>query len=190
MITKTDALIWLKENEPSVYYLRESQESLSKDINLRDLGKLFADANEHIQKDWINENTKLDVEVRDDFDDDANASGYDLHTIDGVLKIQSKLRAKILNLEQTRRKSKKNENSSDTGHVRYSVGEADVYLFSRPNIEDYLNIGRWGYIAIPERYLIDKKNPEYLVPRVNKSIWINFVGRAKEILEGEYDRKK
>ena len=119
MITKTDALIWLKENEPSVYYLRESQESLSKDINLRDLGKLFADANEHIQKDWINENTKLDVEVRDDFDDDANASGYDLHTIDGVLKIQSKLRAKILNLEQTRRKSKKNENSSDTGHVRY-----------------------------------------------------------------------
>jgi len=190
IMEKIEALKWLKENEPSVYYLRESQKSLSKDINLRDLGKLFADANEHIQKDWINENTKLDVEVRDDFDDDANASGYDLHTIDGVLKIQSKLRSKILNLEQTRRKSKKNKNSSDTGHVRYSVGEADVYLFSRPNIEDYLNIGRWGYIAIPERWLIDKNNSKYLVPRVNKSIWENFVGRAKEILEEEYDRKK
>ncbi len=190
MITKTDALIWLKENEPSVYYLRESQKSLSKDINIRDLGKLFADPNEHIQKDWINENTKLDVVVRDDFDDDANAAGHDLETTDGVLKIQSKLRATTLHLEQTRRKSIKNENSSDTGHVTYSVGEADVYLFSRPDVEDYLNIGKWNYIAIPERYLIDKKNPEYLVPRVNKSIWINFVGRAKEILEGEYDRKK
>ena len=190
MTTKTDALIWLKENEPSVYYLRESQKSLSKDINLRDLGKLFADANEHIQKDWINENTKLDVEVRDDFDDDANAAGHDLDTTDRVLKIQSKLRAATLHLEQTRRKSIKNENSSDTGHVTYSVGEADVYMFSQPDIEDYLNIDKWNYIAIPERFLIDKDNPEYLVPRVNKSIWKIFVGRAKEMLEGEYDRKK
>ena len=107
-----------------------------------------------------------------------------------MLKIQVKLRATDIHLEQTRRKSKKNKNSSDTGHVRYSVGEADVYLFSRPNIEDYLNIGRWGYIAIPERWLIDKNNPKYLVPRVNKSIWENFVGRSKEILEEEYDRKK
>jgi len=190
IMEKIEALKWLKENEPSVYYLRESQKSLSKDINLRDLGKLFADANEHIQKDWINENTKLDVEVRDDFDDDANAAGHDLDTTDRVLKIQSKLRAATLHLEQTRRKSIKNENSSDTGHVTYSVGEADVYMFSQPDIEDYLNIDKWNYIAIPERFLIDKDNPEYLVPRVNKSIWKNFVGRAKEILEGEYDRKK
>ena len=190
MITKTEVLNWLKEYEPAVYYLRESQKFLSKDINLRDLGKLFADPNEHIQMDWINENTSLDVEMRDDFDDDANAAGYDLETTDGVLKIQSKLRAATLHLEQTRRKSIKNKNSSDTGHVTYSVGEADVYLFSRPNVKDYLNINKWDYIAIPERYLIDKDNPEYLVPRVNKSIWGKFVGLAEEILEEEYDRKK
>tara|TARA_Y100001963_G_C6781031_1_gene449873 strand:- start:2641 stop:3216 length:576 start_codon:yes stop_codon:yes gene_type:complete len=189
-VTKTEALNWLRENEPSVYYLRESQKSLSNDVNLRDLGKLFADPNEHIQKDWVNENTKLNVEVRDDFEDDANAAGYDLYTTDGVLTIQSKLRARGLHLEQTRRKSKKNENSSSTGHVRYSVGEADVYLFSRPDVEDYLNIGKWNYIAIPERFLVDKENPKYLVPRVNKSIWKNFIGRATEILEEEYDRKK
>lgn len=190
MVTKIEALNWLKENEPSVYYLRESQKSLSKDTNLRDLGKLFADPNEHIQKDWINNNTKLNVVVRDDYESDANAAGHDLETTDEVLKIQSKLRAKTLHLEQTRRKSIKNEHSSSTGHVRYSVGEADVYLFSRPDVEDYLNIDKWEYIAIPERYLVDEDNPKYLVPRVNKSIWKNFVGRVKEILEEEYDRRK
>jgi len=190
MITKTDALIWLKENEPSVYYLRESQNTLVEEKNNRDLGKLFANANEHIQKVWINKNTKLDVEVRTDFNQDANASGYDLISTDGILKIQSKLRSTAMGLETTRRKSKKNKDSSSTGHVKYSVGEADVYLFSRPDVDDYLSLSKWKMIAIPEIFLRDEKNPGYLVPRVNKSIWINFVGRAKEILEGEYDRKK
>ena len=189
-ITRKEVFKWLKKNEPLVYYLTESQKSLSKDTNLRDLGKLFADPNEHIQKDWINENTKLNVEIRDDFNDDANASGYDLCTTDGVLKIQSKLRAVTLHLEQTRRKSIKNKNSSSTGHVRYSVGEADVYMFSRPDVDDYLNIGKWDYIAIPERYLTDEKNPKYLVPRVNKSIWKNFIGKTIGILEEEYDKRK
>ena len=190
MISKENVKVWLKNNEPSLYYLWESQKSLAENVELRDLGKLFADPNEHIQKDWINENTKLNVQQRDDFNSDANASGYDLITTDGIMTIQSKLRASTLHLEQTRRKSIKNKNSSSTGHVRYSVGEADVYLFSRPDVEDYLNIDKWGYIAIPERYLIDNKNSKYLVPRVNKSVWIKFIGRTKEILEEEYDRKK
>ena len=106
------------------------------------------------------------------------------------IKIQSKLRAKELHLEQTRRKSKKNKNSSVTGHVTYSVGEADVYMFSRPDVDDYLNIGKWDYIAIPERYLTDEKNPKYLVPRVNKSIWKNFIGIPVRTLEKEYDKRK
>ena len=106
-MNKKEVLSWLKENEPTVYYLRESQKSLSKDMNLRDLGKLFADANEHIQRDWINENTTLNVIVRDDHNTDANASGHDLETTDGIFRIQSKLRADSLHLEQTRRKSKK-----------------------------------------------------------------------------------
>ena len=38
--------------------------------------------------------------------------------------------------------------------------------------------------------VVDEDNPKYLVPRVNKSIWKNFVGRVKEILEEEYDRRK
>tara|TARA_A100001515_G_scaffold88032_1_gene69990 strand:+ start:144 stop:719 length:576 start_codon:yes stop_codon:yes gene_type:complete len=190
IITEKHISRWLRENEPSVYYLRQSQKSLNKNLALRDLGKLFADPNEHIQKDWINENTSLNVVQRDDFEDDSNASGFDLCTTDDVLKIQSKLRAVTFHLEQTRRKSEKNKNSSDTGHVRYSVGEADVYLFSRPNVDDYTNINKWEFIAIPESELIDPKNTDYLIPRVPKKIWINFVGKAKEILEKEYNRKK
>jgi len=189
-MTKKQVLSWLKENEPTVYYLRESQKSLKKDKNLRDLGKLFADPNEHIQKDWINENTCLDVLVRDDHDEDANAAGHDLETTDNILTIQSKLRANTIHLEQTRRKSTKNKNSSDTGHVRYSVGEADVYVFSRPDVSDYLNIDKWEYIAIPQSSLIDPKNPKYLLPRVPKRIWKNFVGKAIEVLESEYINKK
>jgi len=181
---------WLYKNNKGLYYLSKSMKSLSENIELRDMGKLFADPNEHIQKDWINNNTSLQVKLRDDFDSDANASGFDLITTDGELKIQSKLRAKDIHLEQTRRKSIKNKDSSDTGHVRYSMGEADVYVFSRPNIDDYMNIETWEYIAIPESELEDEKNPGYLVPRVNKSLWKNYVGKAQEVLEGEYEKRK
>lgn len=190
MINEKQVLDYLKINNPSLYYLWLSQKDLAKNTELRDLGKLFADPNEHIQRDWINENTKLNVVKRDDFNSDANASGYDLITTDNILKIQSKLRATDIHLEQTRRKSVKNKNSSDTGHVRYSVGEADIYVFSRPNINDYLNINKWEYIAIPESALIDPKNPKYLRPRVPKSIWKEYVGNSKEILEKEYLNKK
>lgn len=190
MINEVQVLDYLKKNNPSVYYLWLSQKDLAKNTELRDLGKLFADPNEHIQRDWINKNTKLNVVKRDDFNSDANASGYDLITTDNILKIQSKLRATDIHLEQTRRKSIKNKNSSDTGHVRYSVGEADVYVFSRPDIDDYLNINKWEYIAIPESAIIDSKNPKYLRPRVPKSIWKKYIGNAIDILEKEYLNKK
>ena len=185
-MNKNEVLVWLKENEPATYYLYLSQKDLSKNSELRDLGKLFADPNEHIQTDWINENTKLKVKKRNDFATDANAGGYDIITTDGLLKIQAKLRAGTIHLEQTRRKSQKNINSSSTGHVRYSVGEANVYMFSRPDITDYLNINKWEFIAIPERELIDPKNKKYLLPRIKKSIWSKYVGKAKEVLEYEY----
>lgn len=187
---KKEVLDYLKKEEPLLYYVWKSQKDLAKNTELRDLGKLFADPNEYIQCDWINQNTLLNVVKRDDFNSDSNASGFDIITSDDVLKIQSKLRAKSIHLEQTRRKSQKNEFSSDTGHVRYSAGEADVYVFSRPDVNDYLNISKWEYIAIPESALIDPNNPQYLIPRVPKKIWKNYVGKTKEILETEYLNKK
>ena len=68
-------------------------QGLLRDKNYRDLGKLFAEANEYFQQDWINENCDFQVEKRNDFDDDADASGYDLISADSKMKIQSKLRA-------------------------------------------------------------------------------------------------
>ena len=84
MITENQVIEWLKQNEPSTYYLRIAQFGLVNKKNAkRDLGKLFAESNEHIQCDWINENTSLEVIQRDDTDSDANESGYDLTTTDG-----------------------------------------------------------------------------------------------------------
>ena len=173
-----------------LYYMNEAWVNLMKNGDLRDLGKIFAEPNEYIQRDWINKNTKLNVIKRCDYNLDPDASGYDLHTEDGVLKIQSKLRASDIHLEQTRRKSKKNMNSSDTGHVRYSIGEADVYIFSRPDTSDYGNLALWKYIVIPEDVLKDPKNPKYLLPRVPKKIWKNYIGKAIKTLESIYDEKK
>jgi hypothetical protein len=189
-LTEESVLNWLKLNNLALYYLALSQKDLSKNIELRDLGKLFADPNEYIQADWINDNTSLSVKKRTDFMTNANAGGYDIITIDGKLKVQSKLRATSIHLEQTRRTSGKNTVKSSTGHVRYSVGEADVYMFSRPDVKDYINISKWEYIAIPEKELIDPNNPQYLLPRVNKSIWKKYIGKAKEVLESAYNSKK
>jgi hypothetical protein len=190
MTTDAQVFEYLQKNHPALYYLSLAMNELSSNLELRDLGKLFANPNEYIQSDWINENTTLNVVKRNDFKSDSNASGYDLITVDSKLKIQSKLRADKLHIEQTRRKSKKNNLSSDTGHVRYSVGEADVYVFSRPQIDDYLNIKKWNYIVIPEWELIDSENTGYLIPRVPKKIWGRYVGKSVETLENEYLRKK
>lgn len=188
-MTQDQVYKWLKENDPFLYYLSLSKEGLvDGNLELRDLGKLLADPNEYIQRDYINENTSLKVIKRKD--GDLNAGGFDLITTDGVLKIQSKLRAAAIHLEQTRRKSKKNTNSSNTGHVRYSVGEADVYIFSRPDCSDYLNLKKWQFITIPEKALIDPNNPKYLLPRVPKRIWKNYVGKFVETLENTYLEKK
>ena len=134
---------------------------------------------EHIGKNLIK---NVEVTIGD------NKTKVDV--IDGKLKIQSKLRATSIHLEQTRRTSGKNTVKSSTGHVRYSVGEADVYMFSRPDVEDYINISKWEYIAIPEKELIDPSNPQYLLPRVNKSIWKKYIGKANEVLESAYNSKK
>lgn len=186
-ITKEQVVAYLEEYNPVFHYLFLYMES--GNLGLRDLGKLLAGPNEYIQRDYIHKTTSLKVKIRND--NNLNGDGFDLITEDGVLKIQSKLRAgPSMYLEQTRRKTKKNANSSHTGQATYSVGEADIYLFSRPNTDDYLNLEKWDFIAIPETALIDPKNSKYLLPRVPKIIWKNYVGKSKKILESTYEAKK
>jgi hypothetical protein len=185
-------------------YLENSMNRLIKEGNLRDLGKMFGDANEDLQCDWIAENTSFTALPRSDFDDDPDASGFDLLTTTALMRTQSKIRVNDIHLEQTRRKSSKHEgDASTTGHVSYSKGEFDVLLVSRPlgnkatkrdkyvdtsrPIEEYPDVEKWDMIAIPEYALHDPKRPGFLRNSVPKSIWSQYVGRAAEVLEEVYE---
>ena len=184
---------WLKLNKPDVYYLALSSTNLVKNGNVRDLGKLYAEANEYIQLDWINENTNLRVIKRDEFDNSGTADGWDLITSDGVMKIQSKLRFGGFHIEQTRRNTTNNSlnNRANSGYIRYAVGEADVYLFSKPkSLEKYTDIKSWDIIAIPEEDLIDLNYPGFLYRSVPKKIWTKWIGRTKDVLEQTHTLKR
>lgn len=182
-----------------VEYSAIAMKRLIKEGNLRDLGKMFGDANEDVQCDWIKENTSIFAKPRSDFKDDPDASGYDLKTENGT-RIQSKIRVNNIHLEQTRRKSEKNEgDASSTGHVTYSTNEFDVLLISKPlgtkatkrdkyedtsrPIEEYADVEKWDMIAIPAKELEDPKRPGFLRNVCPKSIWSKYVGRAAEVLE-------
>jgi hypothetical protein len=179
---------------------KPSAERLVKEGNLRDLGKMWGTANEDVQSEWIMENTSFTALPRKDFDDDPDAGGFDLLGSPAPIKIQSKIRANGIHIEQTRRKSSKHEgDASTTGHVSYSTGEFDVLLISRPlgnkatkldkyidtsrPIKEYLDCKKWDMIAIPEYALHDPKRPGYLYNNVPKKIWGSYVGRAAEVLE-------
>ena len=181
-------------------YIENSMKRLIKEGNLRDLGKMFGDANEDVQSDWIAKNTSFTAFPRSDFDDDPDASGFDLRVTLSKMRIQSKIRVKDIHLEQTRRKSAKNSgDASSTGHVSYSVDEFDVLLVSRPlgnkatkrdnyidtsrPIEEYADVEKWDMIAIPAKELEDPKRPGFLRNTCPKGIWSKYVGRAVEVLE-------
>ena len=170
-------------------YLAMSIKALQKEKNWRDLGKAFATANEHFQADMINEICSFDVEVRDDFDTDKDAGGFDIISLDDKkMKIQSKIRIDTIHLEQTRRKSKKHEGgASTTGHVAYKVDEMDVFLISRPNKDEYSDMKRWELIALPAKVVENPKNPGYIYNNVPKKIWTKYVGKTKETLEEVYE---
>ena len=170
-------------------YFEIGLRALLRDKNYRDLGKLFAEPNEYFQTDWINENCSFQVEKRTDFNDDANATGYDIISIGNIkLRIQAKLRAKNIYLEQTRRSSGKNAIAeNNTGLVRYKVDESDVILISRPNLNEYENMDRWELIALPTKDIEDPKTPGYCYAGVPKKVWSEYVGRAKDVLEEVYE---
>jgi hypothetical protein len=175
-------------------YIMIAFEALIRENNKRDLGKLLAEPNEHIQRDWINKSQdKFSVLRRQDFfesTDDINGGGFDLITTDKVLTIQSKFSGSTMHMEQTRRASEKNIDAGlINGHVRYSIGEADVYIFTKPN-DDYKNIDNWEFIAIPESYLEDPRHIGYLYGTIPDNIVEVFKGKTIETLLNCYEDKK
>jgi hypothetical protein len=177
----------MKTNEE---YIDIALRGLLESNNLRDLGKFFAEPNEYFQRDWINNNCNFKVLKRDDFAEDADASGYDLISICGKTKIQAKIRAKTIHLEQTRRNSAKNNiKENNTGHVRYKVDELDVVLVSRPDLDDYADMSKWELIALRTKDIEDPKTPGYCYATVPKTVWKRYVGKTVEILEEVYRNK-
>jgi hypothetical protein len=192
-MTENEVMMWLNENRPDIYYMKLASDNFLKKRNVRELGKIFSEANEYIQRDWIHTNTALKVIRNDEYTQSNVGDNYDLITSDGILKIQCKLRFSRLYIEQTRRPTKNNNinDRASSGYVRYALGEADIYLFSRPNsIERYNDIKSWDIVAIPEYELIDNNKSRYLVVAVSHKIFKKYVGKTKETLENTYLSKK
>ena len=105
-MTEEDVMVWLQENRPDIYYMKLASDNFLRKKNIRELGKIFSEANEYIQRDWIHANTNLKVIRNDEYTGSNVGDNYDLITTDGILKIQSKLRFNRLYIEQTRRPTK------------------------------------------------------------------------------------
>jgi hypothetical protein len=179
-------------NESWEPYVLAALRKVQEEENTREFGKLVQYGNEELQKDWINYNTALNLVPRKD--NDHNESSYDLVT-ENFLRIQSKIRSGELHLENTRRHSNKNAGAaSKTGHTAYSVGEADVYIFTMPKDKKdkksfMQSTNGVEILAIPEHALIDPNNPGFLKTRVLAGVVKEYKGRAVEILE-TLDQKK
>jgi len=173
-------------------YVLAALRKIQEEENTREFGKLVQHGNEELQKDWINYNTSLRLVNRKD--NDHNESSYDLVT-ENYLRIQSKIRSGELHLENTRRHSNKNAGAaSKTGHTAYSVGEADVYVFTIPKDKNdkksfMQSPNDVEILAIPEHALVDHNNPGFLKTRVLVGVVKEYKGRAVEILE-TLDQKK
>jgi hypothetical protein len=186
--------VFIEEGTLQYYHLM-SYRSLVKEKNKRDLGKSLADANEYIQRDYLNKISPIKFMRREEYMNeknmvDKNGMSWDLISVDKNVTItaQSKFRGSQLHLEQTRRSSEKNKDAYVNGHVRYSLGESDFYFFTLPH-DEYETHENWEYIAIPEKALEDPEKPGYLVSSVSMDIQNKYRGRVREVIETIYKDK-
>lgn len=186
--------VFIEEGTLEYYYLM-SYQTLRKEKNKRDLGKSLADANEYIQRDYLNQLSPLQFMRREDYMleknmTDKNGMSWDLIYEDDKVTItgQSKFRGAQLHLEQTRRSSEKNKDAYVNGHVRYSIGESDFYFFTLPH-EQYDTHENWEFLAIPEKELEDPERPGYIVGTVSMEIQNRYRNRVKEVIQTIYKQK-
>tara|TARA_B100001123_G_C15000707_1_gene903446 strand:+ start:255 stop:821 length:567 start_codon:yes stop_codon:yes gene_type:complete len=158
--------------------LLAAHRELIENKNSREVGKIRQQANEHLQQEWINKNTNLNVLRRTDLPEDSeflsdhNESGWDMVCKKSGLRIQSKYRGgQTIHMEQTRRVSKKNKGSaSSSGHVVYTNDEFDVLVVTRP-AQYRMECGKEDFIVMPVSAVEDPKNPGFLYKNVPKSVW-------------------
>lgn len=129
-----------------------------------------------------------DSELTEQYQYSNNGPGFDRLLIPSCLKIQDKFRqvngetpfSKQVHFENTRRHSAKNQNqSSVTGHVRYTVSEFDYVLVVLCHIVDgqRQNYKDWSYSLISSSELEDVNNKGYCLPKIPSSL----------LLQNKYD---
>ena len=126
----------------------------------RGIGKVLAPASEMVVRDWLVDQTGLEMGI-------IHGKPYDIETMHGT-RIQVKFRYNQWDLETTRRHSKKNQDTNASGHVVYREDEFDVLAVFIPGP----GFGRTGsrIRLVPVDELVNPNKPDELVTKVRANI--------------------
>lgn len=127
----------------------------------RNIGKLLAPITEiHVVK-WLTEQTGRSIKL-------VTGEAYDAITDDDKksIRIQIKFRMDAWHLETTRRNSKKNEDTNESGHIAYRDNEFDMLAIFIPGSTFGLKGSKIR--CIPSCELKNTKKPGQLVTSINK----------------------
>lgn len=129
-------------------------------IQHRGIGKILAPAAEEVVRDWLIDQTGLEMGI-------IQGKPYDIETMHGT-RIQVKTRYNEWALETTRRNSNKNQDTNASGHVVYREDEFDVLAVFIPGP----GFGRTGsrIRLVPVDELVNPKKPDELVKKVPQPI--------------------
>lgn len=118
-------------------------------------------------------------ELHEEFNYGNNGPGFDRLHFPTKKRIQIKFRqtkgttpySRQLDIETTRRKSNKNINKSETGHVSYSTDEFDYILFViSHNLDGRPHFKNWNYSLVPATELEDVNKKGNLVTKVHPAL--------------------
>jgi len=148
----------------------------------RDIGKILAPGAEIYVSQWLKEKTGRTFR-------NVVGESYDGITEDmPFVRHQSKFRCGDWHLEVTRRNSKKNENSNETGHVKYSREEFDVLVIFVPG--PFFSLSQARIRCIPVDALVDPKKPTHLYARIPQKIRKMYDSDQKtlEVIQSMYQK--
>jgi hypothetical protein len=130
----------------------------------RDIGKVLANVAEIHVVNWLSQQSGREVKC-------VVGEPYDCITNDNIehkVRTQIKFRMDTWHFETTRRNSKKNIETNDTGHVAYRVGEFDMVAIFKPSPS--FGITGSTIRCIPVSALIHKTKPDQLITNIPASI--------------------
>jgi hypothetical protein len=129
----------------------------------RDIGKVLAYVAEIYVNKWLSEKSGRPIKC-------VIGESYDNITNDDKPRVrtQIKFRMNSWHFETTRRNSKKNVDTNETGHVAYRKNEFDMLAIFTPS--STFGITNSKIRCIPIHVLINPKKPDQLLTRINSTI--------------------